>query len=160
MILGMLEYLGVELPLGIVGLAAESAQGTRPDRPEGTRATGLAEFLHAWVLPVPVTPGVENRCCVLLTSDLLILGPLEHLVVELPLGIVGLGAEFAPKVCSKLVCFGAPDGFYREAGCSWGSHRAPQCVAQAGLELVILLPLLPSANPTVVHHHNWQVLLK
>jgi hypothetical protein len=27
------------------------------------------------------------------------------------------------------------------------------CVAQAGLELVILLPLPPSANPTGVRHH-------
>ena len=29
-----------------------------------------------------------------------------------------------------------------------------KCVAQAGLELVILLPLPPSANPTGVRHHN------
>ena len=31
--------------------------------------------------------------------DPLILGELEHLGVELPLCIVGLAAEFAPKVC-------------------------------------------------------------
>jgi hypothetical protein len=36
LILGMLEHLGVELPLGVVGLAVEfrprSAQGSSPDR--------------------------------------------------------------------------------------------------------------------------------
>ena len=43
MILGVLEHLGVELPLGVVGLAEElhprSAQDAGPDRPEGMRAT-------------------------------------------------------------------------------------------------------------------------
>lgn len=29
-----------------------------------------------------------------------------------------------------------------------------KCVAQAGLELVILLPLPSSANTTGMHHHN------
>ena len=33
-------------------------------------------------------------------------------------------------------------------------RRKKKCVAQAGLELVILLPLPPSANPTGVRHHN------
>ena len=55
-------------------LCPRSAQGAGPDRLEGTCATGLAEFLCAWVLLVPVTPGVGDRCCVLLTSDPLILG--------------------------------------------------------------------------------------
>ena len=32
----------------------------------------LAEFLHAWVSPVLVTPSVGDRCYVLLTSDPLI----------------------------------------------------------------------------------------
>ena len=57
----MLEHLGVELPLGVVGLAVEFApkvcSGHWP-RPEGTCATGQVEFLGAWVLLVPVTPGV------------------------------------------------------------------------------------------------------
>ena len=30
----------------------------------------------------------------------MILGMLEHLEVELPLGVVGLGTELMPKVCS------------------------------------------------------------
>jgi hypothetical protein len=82
-------------------LRPRSAQGTDPDRPEETHATGLVEFLHAWVPSVPVTPGPSyswcwGRCCVLLTSDL-ILGVLEHLGMELPLGVVGLAAEFEPK---------------------------------------------------------------
>jgi hypothetical protein len=77
-----------------------SAQGASPDRPEETHVTGLLEFLHAWVSQVSVIPDVGGRCCVLLTSDPLILGVLEHLGVELPLGVVGLAAEFVPKVCS------------------------------------------------------------
>ena len=93
LILGMLEHLGVELPLGI-------DQGLGPDRPKGTHATGLVEFLCASVSEVPVTPGVGDRCCVLLTSNPLILGALEHLRVEVPLDVVGLAAEFEPKFCS------------------------------------------------------------
>lgn len=38
--------------------------------------------------------------------------------------------------------------------CSRPQARRKKCVAQAGLELVILLPLPPSANPTGVRHHN------
>lgn len=57
----MLGHLGVELPLGIMGLVAELApkvcSGHRL-RPERTCATGWVEFLGAWVLLVPVTPGV------------------------------------------------------------------------------------------------------
>ena len=58
MILGVLEILGVELPLGIVGLAVEFepkvCSGHR-SRPEETRATGWAVFLGAWVPLVLVT---------------------------------------------------------------------------------------------------------
>ena len=59
----------MELPLGVVGLAVEFVPKVCSDRLEGTCATGLAEFLCAWVPLVPVTPGVGDRCCVLLTSD-------------------------------------------------------------------------------------------
>jgi hypothetical protein len=61
-ILGVLEYLGVELPLGIVELAVEFVSkvfsGHQP-RLEGTCATGQEEFLGAWVPLVPVTPSEE-----------------------------------------------------------------------------------------------------
>jgi hypothetical protein len=40
-----------------------------------------------------------GRCCVLPTSDSIMLGMLEHLGMELPLGVLGLAAEFAPNVC-------------------------------------------------------------
>jgi hypothetical protein len=50
-------------------LHPRSAQGAGPDILEGTCTTGLAEFLCAWVPPASVTPGVGDRCCVLLTSD-------------------------------------------------------------------------------------------
>ena len=45
---GMLEYLGVELPLGVVGLAVEFAPKVCSGhwlRREGTHATGQTEFL-------------------------------------------------------------------------------------------------------------------
>ena len=61
MILGMLENLGVELPLVVVGLGVALApiiySGYWP-RLEGTCATDLVEFLCAWVPLVPVTPSV------------------------------------------------------------------------------------------------------
>ena len=82
-------------------LCPGSARGAGPEREreEKTHATGLAEFLCAWVLPVPVTPVLGQILCPphLLISDP---GVLEHLGVELPLGVVGLAVEFAPKVCS------------------------------------------------------------
>jgi hypothetical protein len=55
-ILGMLDHLGVELPLSVVGLAVEFkpkvCSGHGP-RTKGTHATGQAEFLNAWVPLVP-----------------------------------------------------------------------------------------------------------
>ena len=57
MVLGMLEHLGLQLLLGIVRLAAESArsaQGTGSDQKE----TAPVECLDAWVPMIPVTPGV------------------------------------------------------------------------------------------------------
>jgi hypothetical protein len=60
-ILGVLEYVEVELPLGVVGLAAEflpEVCSGHQFRPEGTCATAPAESLGAWVLLVPVTSGV------------------------------------------------------------------------------------------------------
>jgi hypothetical protein len=43
-----------------------------------------------------------NRCYVLLTPDPKILGMLEHLGVELPLGAVGLAAKVCAQVCHRL----------------------------------------------------------
>ena len=57
----MLQCLGVDLPLGTVGLATEFVPkvclGHRPSL-KGTPATGQEEFLGACVLLVPVTSGV------------------------------------------------------------------------------------------------------
>ena len=59
--LGVLELLGVELPLGVVLLAVEFAlkicSGQRL-RVDGTCAAGQVEFLGAWVPLLPVSPGV------------------------------------------------------------------------------------------------------
>lgn len=75
--LSVLECLGVELFLGVVGLVAEFTpnicSGHWP-RPEGTCATGRTEFLGALVTLVPVTPQHWGRYCVLLTADPMILG--------------------------------------------------------------------------------------
>ena len=61
MILGVLELLGVDLPVGIVGLAAEfmpKVCSGHQLRSEGTCATGCAQFLGTWVLLVRVTSSV------------------------------------------------------------------------------------------------------
>ena len=61
MIQGKLECLGVEIPLGVLGLAAKFTPKVcsgHLTRPEGTHATGQADFLGALVLLVPVTSGV------------------------------------------------------------------------------------------------------
>ena len=58
MIVDVLECLGVELPLGVVGLTVEFAPKVclrHRSRLEETHATGWAEYLGAWVLMVSVT---------------------------------------------------------------------------------------------------------
>jgi hypothetical protein len=56
----MLECLGMELPLCVVGLAAEfgpkACSGHQP-RLEGTPATDQEGFICPWILLVLVTPG-------------------------------------------------------------------------------------------------------
>ena len=89
MIQGALEHLGVEFPLGIVGLTAEFVPKVCSGhqlRLEGTCSTGQARFLSPWSPLAPVTLQCWDRYCVLLIDDPMILG------VELPLGVVGLGA--------------------------------------------------------------------
>jgi len=54
-------------------------------------------FLCPWIPGVSVTPGVGED---IVASSPLILGVSEHLGVRLPLGVVGVGVEPAPKVCS------------------------------------------------------------
>ena len=64
MVLGMLEHLGVELSLGVVGLAVEFVSKVFSGyqvRLEGTCATGQAEFLGAWVPLVPLLLLKEPR---------------------------------------------------------------------------------------------------
>lgn len=34
-------------------------------------------------------------------------------------------------------------------------HFLFKCAGQAGLELIIILPLPPSSNPTSMYNHNW-----
>ena len=60
--MGMLEHLGVELPLGVVGLGVEFEPKVCSGHwlsLEGTCATSRVEFLGAWVPLVPVTLSVE-----------------------------------------------------------------------------------------------------
>jgi hypothetical protein len=107
-ILGVLENLGVELPLVVVGLAAEFVpkfcSGHRL-RSVGTCATGQADH---WSGRVPGCLGPAgpyyswcwSRDFSFLTSDPMILSVLECLGVELPLGVVGYAVAFELKVCS------------------------------------------------------------
>jgi hypothetical protein len=93
LILVVLELLGVELPLG-VGLVVEF----EPKVCSGRRPRQTGQKPCHWSGGVPVclgptghrSPGVGDKCCVLLTSDPLILVMLECLGVELSLGVVGL----------------------------------------------------------------------
>ena len=58
----MLKCLGMERPLGVVGLAAGVlAQDLLRARAQTGRATVQVEFLCAWVMMVPVTPGVGTN---------------------------------------------------------------------------------------------------
>ena len=53
MALGVLEHLGVELPLGVMGLVTEfppKVCSRHQPKPEGTRATGQTEFLDACLI--------------------------------------------------------------------------------------------------------------
>ena len=63
---GMLGCLGVELPLCVVGLAADFApkvcSGHEP-RLLGTQATGLVEFLCAWVPLFQLLPVFGQMLC-------------------------------------------------------------------------------------------------
>jgi hypothetical protein len=57
----MVEHLGVELLLGVVGLAMEfepKVCSGHQLRLEATCTTGQVEFLGAWIPLVPVTPSV------------------------------------------------------------------------------------------------------
>lgn len=91
MILGMIECLRVDLPLGVVGLAAEFA-------PKICSRHWLRTRRNHWSGRVPGCLGPTGfsytwcwvRCCVLLTYDPMILGVLDCLGVELPLGVVGV----------------------------------------------------------------------
>ena len=56
MILGVLEHLGVEPPLGIVRQAEEFVPKVNWSRLEGTQAPGQMGFLCPWILLAPVTP--------------------------------------------------------------------------------------------------------
>jgi hypothetical protein len=71
-----------------------------------------------------------DRCCVLLTSDTLILGVLECLGVELSLGVVELAAEFAPKVCPAQTDWKEPTGLAEFHSClnkSNFGYKIEQC---------------------------------
>jgi hypothetical protein len=94
----MLEGLGIEL-LGVVGLTAELAPSVCSGHwliLEGIHTTDQVEFLGSSGLNVPTYFLCWGRCCVFLTSNPMILGVLECLEVDLPLGVKGLAVEFKP----------------------------------------------------------------
>ena len=84
----MLECLGVELPLGVVGLAAEFIPKGLLRAPAQTGRNCSGRFPGFLGPTRPSYFQCWGRYCVLLTSDPMILG------VELLLGVVGLVAEF------------------------------------------------------------------
>jgi hypothetical protein len=54
-------------------------------------------LLRPWIPGVPVTPDIVLD---VVASSPVILGMLEHLGADLSMGVVGLGVEPVPKVCS------------------------------------------------------------
>jgi hypothetical protein len=99
-ILGVLEHLGVDILLSVVGLDAEFVpkicSGHQPrqegichllDRVPGCLGLAGPSYFQCW-----------GRCCILLTYDPIILGMLECLGVDLPLGVVGLAVEFMSQL--------------------------------------------------------------
>jgi len=94
----VVECLRFKPPLGAVGLALEFAQVKPAQEPKPL-------VRKSSCVPGSARPSYStwcwNRCCVLLTLDLKILGVLELLGVEPPLCAVGLAAKFVPKVNLK-----------------------------------------------------------
>jgi hypothetical protein len=103
-ILGVLECLGVELPLGAVGLTAEFAlkvnQGGQTRRNPRHRLGKVPMFLDS--TGPSYSPWCWNRCCVLLIPDPMVSGVLEGLRMnEASLG--GCGAVRRVPAQGKLV---------------------------------------------------------
>ena len=90
MIMGILELLGVRLPLfpSIVGLGAELV----PKVSSGHRLRPVSLDPRQ----IPVTPGLGAG---VVASSTMMLDILENLLFQHTLGFLGLGAELAPKVC-------------------------------------------------------------
>jgi hypothetical protein len=84
------------LPLGVMALGAElGAGGTGSDWKESVPLTGWI-LLSPWI---PECPSYSRFGLDDVASSPMILGVLEFLGVQLPLSVVGLGAELTPKVC-------------------------------------------------------------
>ena len=98
MILAVLECLGMELSLCIVGLTVEFApKACSWHRPRQTRRNPChwSGGVSAWLGPIGPSYSQCWDRCVFFTSDPMILGVIECLGIELPLGVVGLAAESA-----------------------------------------------------------------
>ena len=101
-VLGMLEHL----EWSCFCMFWDWLRSLGPRSAQGTAQTG--RNLCHWLGGVPGCLGPAGpsysrcwcRCCGPLTSDPMILGVLECLGLGLPLSVVGLAAEFSPKVCS------------------------------------------------------------
>lgn len=98
-ILGIPKYLGVGLPLPVVGLDKELVPKVYSGhcfRPEGTNATGRVGVPASLYPGYQVTPVVQAD--IVISS--VILGVSEHLGIGFPLGVVRMEAELAPHVFS------------------------------------------------------------
>lgn len=74
-----------------------SPQGTGSDHKE-PKPLAVQGFLLPWIPLVLVTSGIGVD---VVASSPMILGMLDHLQIELPLGVWGLGVELAFKVYSR-----------------------------------------------------------
>ena len=94
MILGVLEHLGFSV-LGCYETGCEvQAQGVLRELDQSRRNPCHWYYGGGTMSLDPTGPiysqCIWDRCCILLTSDPMILGMLGHLGMELPLGVVGL----------------------------------------------------------------------
>ena len=84
--LNMLDKLGVELPLDVVGLAAKFVPSVCSGHwPRQIERNVCNKFGGVFTCLGPTNPNYSqcwDRCCALLTSDPMILGVIEHLGVS------------------------------------------------------------------------------
>lgn len=137
MIVGVLEHPGVRILLVVVRDDAEPAtqvySGSGSDRKEPV-PLAVWWLLCSWILGDSVTPCIGIDIGIDIVASLVILGIPEHLIFGLPLGIVGVDAELASKVCSE----------------HWFRLEGTQATCRLGVPVSLGVPVTPGVGAIVV----------